>query len=54
MTKKHKQQICFILEVTKRYKANGGYIYRFRDNGKVRVRVSLADFIMVELGALEQ
>ena len=54
MTKKHREQIRFILEVTKRYKENGGYIYRFHDNGKVRVRVSLADFILFELGALEQ
>ena len=52
MRKKHKDQIKFILEVTRRYKENGGYIWRMLPGGRAKVRCSLAEFILLEVGAL--
>jgi len=52
MRKKHKDQIKFILEVTRRYKENGGYIWRVLPGGRAKVRCSLAEFILLEVGAL--
>lgn len=54
MTEKEKEQIEFVMKVVKRYKENGGYIYKedgtpLFPKGK---RVSLADFIIEEVGCL--
>ncbi len=46
------QQLDLIERITKRYKENGGYIYVIK--GPIRVRVSLADFILTEVPALRR
>ena len=49
----HHEQIDFILRVVERYKKSKcGYLWRCGPN-RAKVRVSLADFILVELGALK-
>lgn len=53
MSPKERKQVEFVLKVTERYKENGGFIWRDRGVfGQNRVRVSLADFILTEVGAL--
>ena len=52
MTPKERKQVEFVLKVTERYKSNGGYIFKMVGGGKAKVRCSLADFILAEVGAL--
>lgn len=49
-----REQVEFILKVVRRYKVNGGKIYQVIGKypyGKEK-RISLADFILKEVGAL--
>ena len=52
MSPKERKQVEFVLKVTERYKSNGGHIYKMIAGGRARVRCSLADFVLTEVGAL--
>lgn len=56
MNQKEKKQIEFILETVRRYKSNGGFLYKVvnKKKGYYKVRCSLADFIETEVGALKE
>ena len=53
MDKTTKLQLDLMERIAKRYKENGGRLYVYKGGGK-RVRISLADFILIEVPALRK